>query len=161
MLNWDAVGAIGEILGSGVVLISLIYIAIQVRDTKTATERTSRIERTNALSRTMLETPQLANIVAKINEVDGSNPFVTEMCSTYGLTLAESELYLRYVSTNWRQLETDFLTVKDDAYIATPIRVQLNIPSSRRFFEIQRRRFNHSFVDYVDKLTSDLDQRAT
>ena len=42
MLNWDVVAAIGEIVGSGVVLISLIYIAIQVRDTKTATERASR-----------------------------------------------------------------------------------------------------------------------
>ena len=160
MFNWDAVGAIGEIVGSGVVLISLIYIAIQVRDTKTATERTSRTERINNLSRTMLETPQLATIVAKVNEVDGSNPFVMEMCSTYGLSLAESELYLRYLSINWRQLETDFLTVKDEAYVATPIRVQLNMPSSRRFIEIQGRRFNNLFVEYVDKLKSELDGQA-
>ena len=160
MLNWDAVGAIGENVGSGVVLISLIYIAIQVRDTKTATERASRTERSNALSRTMLETPQLATIVAKVNAVDGSNSFVTEMCSTYGLTLAESELYFRYVSTNWRQLETDFLTMKDEDYVAIPVRVQLNIPSSRRFFEIQNRGFDNLFVDYVDKLTSGLDGRA-
>jgi hypothetical protein len=30
-MNWDAIGAIGEILGSIAVLISLVYLAIQIR----------------------------------------------------------------------------------------------------------------------------------
>ena len=31
MINWNAVGAIGELVGSGAVLITLIYLVIQLR----------------------------------------------------------------------------------------------------------------------------------
>ena len=30
-MNWDAVGAIGEIVGAGAVFASLVYLAIQIR----------------------------------------------------------------------------------------------------------------------------------
>jgi hypothetical protein len=97
-MNWEAAGAIGEVLGSIVVSASLIYIAIQVRETKVATAPAARIERNNAFSKTMLETPEISEIVAKINEVDGSDPFVSEMQKTYGLTAAQAELYYRLMN---------------------------------------------------------------
>jgi hypothetical protein len=31
-MNWDAIGAIGEIIGASAVFLSLIYVAIQIRD---------------------------------------------------------------------------------------------------------------------------------
>ena len=30
-MNWDAIGAIGEIVGAGAVVISLVYLAVQIR----------------------------------------------------------------------------------------------------------------------------------
>ena len=31
MMNWDAIGAVGEIIGAGAVVVSLIYLATQIR----------------------------------------------------------------------------------------------------------------------------------
>jgi hypothetical protein len=155
-MNWEAIGAVGEIAGSCVVLVSLIYIAIQLRDTKKATTRTARLERNSALSRTVLETPELAEILSKINKVDGSSQFVGEMQLTYNLSPAEAELYLRYLATAWRTLETDFLTLDDDTQIKAPIIGQLQTPSSSRFIEIRGNKFNPDFVKLVDRLKNDM-----
>jgi hypothetical protein len=160
-VNWEAIGAIGELGGSIVVLVSLLYIAIQVRDTKLGIERSARIERNNALSRTMLHTPEIASIVAKINEIDGSNVFVSEMVSTYDITTAESELYHRYLATAWRTLETDFVTLGDSVYVRTPVAHQLRIPSSRRFIETASRRFSPEFINMVDTIKREQDAKAT
>ena len=38
-MNWDAIGAIGQILGSVAVLITLAYLAVQIRQTKQQMQR--------------------------------------------------------------------------------------------------------------------------
>ena len=151
-MNWEMTGAIAEVTGACVVLVSLIYIALQLRDAKVATNRATRLERNNALSRTVLNTPGLADILAKISEVDGSHEFVKEMQTTYNLSSAEAELYLRYLATTWRTLETDSLTLNDGAYIRTPIGAQLRIPSSKKFIEIQGRRYDERFIKIVNEV---------
>ena len=40
-MNWEATGAIGEFLGAAAVLITLIYLAVQVRQGNTAEQRES------------------------------------------------------------------------------------------------------------------------
>ena len=40
-MNWEAIGAVGEILGALAVLITLIYLALQVRQNTRATNRTA------------------------------------------------------------------------------------------------------------------------
>ncbi len=37
-MNWDAIGAVGEIVGAAAVVITLIYLAVQVRSARTATD---------------------------------------------------------------------------------------------------------------------------
>ena len=36
MLNWDAIGAIGELVGATAVFVSIIYLALQIRQNSTA-----------------------------------------------------------------------------------------------------------------------------
>lgn len=64
-MNWDAIGAIGEILGAGAVFASLIYLAVQIKSSsKIATGESERevwskwIETVHGL----LSTPQAARI---------------------------------------------------------------------------------------------------
>ena len=38
-MNWDAIGAIGEIIGAAGVISTLIYLAIQIRQNTTAMNR--------------------------------------------------------------------------------------------------------------------------
>jgi hypothetical protein len=42
-VNWEAIGAIGELVGGVAVIVTLIYLAIQVRQSKTLLERNEKI----------------------------------------------------------------------------------------------------------------------
>ena len=53
-MNWDAIGAIGEILGATAVLVSLIYLSIQIRHNSRQVEEQTRA--LNADSVTAIET---------------------------------------------------------------------------------------------------------
>ena len=44
-MNWDAIGAVGEILGAGAVVVTLAYLAIQVRYAKNAAADVNRLSR--------------------------------------------------------------------------------------------------------------------
>ena len=38
-MNWDAIGAVGEIVGALAVVVTLIYLAVQTRHSAAATQR--------------------------------------------------------------------------------------------------------------------------
>ena len=42
-MNWDAIGALGEVLGSGLVMISLIYLAVQVSQSNRDAEASAEV----------------------------------------------------------------------------------------------------------------------
>ena len=44
-MNWDAISAISESLGTIAVLVTLIYLTVQVKDSKRASADSNRIER--------------------------------------------------------------------------------------------------------------------
>ncbi len=43
MINWDAIGAIGEVVGAGAVVITLVYLALQVRENSRQLRLTSTL----------------------------------------------------------------------------------------------------------------------
>ena len=47
-MNWDAIGAIGEIVGAGAVVVTLIYLSLQIRETSRQMRVTSLTD-SNAL----------------------------------------------------------------------------------------------------------------
>jgi len=67
-VNWDAIGAIGEIVGAVAVVLTLIYLASQVRqarnDQKVAAIRTTRNIR-REWSKFVVDSPYVPKIVAK------------------------------------------------------------------------------------------------
>ena len=72
-MNWDAIGAIGEILGALVVLITLIYLATQIRQSNrigvTASEAEFRMM-AQAVNRSILELPEGDPFLDKLLEKD-------------------------------------------------------------------------------------------
>ena len=48
-MNWEAIGAIGEIVGAVAVVLTLAYLAIQVRHAKEAAADTNRLERSQGV----------------------------------------------------------------------------------------------------------------
>ncbi len=67
-MNWDAIGALGEVLGALTVLVTLGYLAIQIRQ-NTAALRISNenvlIERQDAIVATLVTDPSLAALQVK------------------------------------------------------------------------------------------------
>ncbi len=75
--NWDAIGAIGEIIGAVAVVATLLYLASQTRHTRTAVESAANIGTAEAHSRfrqSLMTNSDLADLLARAN----SDPAVTE-----------------------------------------------------------------------------------
>ena len=53
-MNWEAIGALGEIVGALAVVLTLAYLAIQVRRAKEAAADTNRLERSKGVRDMML-----------------------------------------------------------------------------------------------------------
>jgi len=62
-MNWDAIGAIGEVVGAAAVVVSLIYVSIQLRAGTRALQTTTRDSVTKSLlewNYVVMDDPQLA-----------------------------------------------------------------------------------------------------
>ena len=67
-MNWDAVGAIAEILGSITVISTLFYLALQVkhaRDQIRTSVRESRNTAARELQLSVIQNPQLVRVMGK------------------------------------------------------------------------------------------------
>lgn len=69
-MNWEAIGAVGEVLGAIAVIATLLYLANQTRHTRTAVEVNSNMGTVEAHSRfrqSLIGNTELANLLAKAN----------------------------------------------------------------------------------------------
>ncbi len=76
-MNWDALGAIGEIVGASAVLITLVYLARQVgharREQQISAVRANRDER-RQFFQTTRDSPYLPAIVSKLQQGEPLSP---------------------------------------------------------------------------------------
>ena len=64
-MNWEALGAIGELLGASGVVISLAYLAIQIKATRVANKKAAlqgAYSKYNEVRRSLFENPELAEL---------------------------------------------------------------------------------------------------
>jgi hypothetical protein len=93
-VNWEEVSAIGQVLGSLAVFVTLGYLAVQVRHARTDLQRSisqGRSEAIRSLLLTRATDERLARIIAKADAAYGSEPqpFVAELVKR-GLTIDEA-----------------------------------------------------------------------
>jgi len=72
-MNWDAIGAVGEILGAIAVVFSLVYLAFQIKQSNRIGIRESRSEIAKVLgdiNRLSLENPSTAILLGKLRLED-------------------------------------------------------------------------------------------
>jgi len=108
-MNWDAIGAIGEVLGSIAVFITLGYLAVQVRHAREAVARSSRQSRYDALREAYMmwaSSPELAESTAKLGTslaLPGSR--FTEVAMDAGLSRSEALLVMNSMRVSWTLTE--------------------------------------------------------
>jgi hypothetical protein len=89
-MNWDAIGAVGEILGATVVFITLIYLAIQVKHAKVSAADTNRLARTRGV--TDMQLALLANREAftAFAKASGTDSYYQKLADEFDLTYEEA-----------------------------------------------------------------------
>lgn len=154
-MNWEAIGAVGETLGAVAVVISLIYVAIQIRQNthETRMHRTQSLVSANSdVNFQMANNKQLADIfqagVLDFQQLPGS-----EQMRFGALTFSAFNRYsFAYHQFLNGQLEEIFWDV-----IERELLVFLNLPGAHAWWEKDKSRFLPEFVDHMDALIREAD----
>jgi hypothetical protein len=148
-MNWDAVGAIGEIVGALAVVISLVYLASQIR-TQNRESRAASVHQVIEGYRSSiaaLHEPEMADIwVAGIADFDSLAPAQRLRFVVY-MTVALRSFEDAYFQWREGRLETDVWNA-----LLTPLIDVKSTSAFDRFWELRRHHFRAEFADYVDNL---------
>ena len=149
-MNWEAIGAVAEAAGALGVLVSIVYLALQVKQN---TEE-SRIARAQSLN--------TAN--ADANALVANNPELSVIVRSGMIdfeALSESDKF------RFSTIFFSFMTKYDFSYhqrksgrldevfwkrTESEIRTFLTLPGSRHWWTRDRSRFSAEFADYVDRI---------
>ena len=89
-MNWDAVGAIGEIVGALAVVLTLGYLAIQVSYAKKATTDATSLNRANGVQAMLIAYATDDGLRNSVNKAQGNTEYLTELANKFGLSNEEA-----------------------------------------------------------------------
>jgi hypothetical protein len=84
-MNWDAIGAIGEIVGAAAVVLTLGYLALQIRHSKQATTDSNRIARSNGVREWLLVMASNDRLRESWDAFTNMNDFHMETSKQFGV----------------------------------------------------------------------------
>lgn len=148
-MNWDAIGAIGEIVGASAVVMSLVYLASQIR----IQNRESRAASVHQViegyrsSIAALHEPEMAEVwVRAISDYDSLSESQRLRFVVY-LTVALRSFEDAYFQWREGRLEAEIW----QGLIAPLVDVK-STSAFERFWKIRRHHFRTDFADYLDTL---------
>ncbi|MDJ0790248.1 MAG: hypothetical protein QNK05_25935 [Myxococcota bacterium] len=148
-MSWEAAGAIGEIVGAAAVVVSLVYLASQIRtqnrEARAASVHQVMHEYAEAISR--LHDPEMAEIWVRAHEdFDSLSPPQRLRFIIYLMVAVRSfeDAYFQ-----WREGR-----LEDDVWRAllAPLRDVKSTEAFGRFWELRRHQVRPEFADYLDGL---------
>ena len=151
-INWEAAGAIGEILGAVVVVVTIIYLSMQVRHAREATVAATELEASVHLSRLterIADTPSLQetwNVFAKHEDVS------PEAAQEY---LWHMATYCHLAEGVWEQHRRGFLSEHSWKEWERVIVGVLSPPVPAAWWEQRLGPFSTEFYDFVDQRLED------
>jgi hypothetical protein len=157
-LNWEAIGAVGEILGALAVVITLAFLAVQVRQNSRSIRMSTRARATetfsNALS--MMQQPGMAELgLSGLQDFQALNPADQLRFASHSLRMWRviEDIYFQ-----WREGDLD-----DDAWAEHRLYLldTLLIPSNREVFNQRKQWLDPRFVEYVELELAGHDREVT
>lgn len=144
-MNWEAIGAIGDILGGAGVIGTLIYLTLQIRQNTRAIRSSNRYAWLNAIQQHDVVLAQYNSTVHRVT--------AKERLEGEDETLVAAILWsllnpLEMLYFEWREGNID------DAYFAARLEglaVWLTFPTVRPVFDRYRTTLDARFVDHVEK----------
>ncbi len=154
-MNWDAIGAVGEIVGALAVLITLIYLARQVtharREQQIAAFRANRDERRQFFE-ALRDSPYMPSILCKLQAGEPLEPEDQLRWSTHK-SLAWSILY-----SEWVQSQLDLKGEFSPDFDVT-LEFSMRLPGMVEWFhDMGTRLYPASFRSHVERVQQRLAQ---
>jgi hypothetical protein len=148
-LNWDAIGAVGEILGAGAVVVSLFYLGIQIR----TQNKQQQLAAVHDISTAFRET------YTKFNDADIADILVRGNKDFASLTDTEKVRLFATVNPFLKVLEEAHEQYNQGRFdesmwqaLVTQYSFFLSAPALEEIWKQRRGHFNPSFRDFVDGL---------
>jgi len=163
-MDWNAIGAVGELVGAAAVLITVIYLAIQVRHTRDALQRAVRQSRAE-VSRNRLQIratdKRLNELMVKARQSFGevtTNPFVKVLMEQVGFDLPDALAVHSELLAEWQYrvqfiLDIEELTPGERLEFDNTVRrLYGTAPLTKTWYELHGRKLNPDVVAYIDEL---------
>ena len=162
-MNWEEVSAIGQMLGAVAVFVTLGYLAVQLRHSRTALLSSITLTRAAMLrdhAMTTATNEGIAGLLVKAQTaISGRNrPFVEEMVGRAGLTVEEANRVFWFFLGFWQIRSESLRHLKElpDSErkdFDTRMRVQYSAGSLERvWYESNRDILGADAVRYIDNL---------
>ncbi len=159
-MNWDALGAIGEIVGALAVVITLVYLASQVRYARNATIDQNRLSRSSAIREILLATA--GNDDLRISQMKnwGLEQYYDSLAEELGITSTEASRNewadIVYFWMYWGQWNTTH-DPKDLLELEHVITKLYSLPGVRHTWDVSpvgKVFLDDDFVEFVDGVLS-------
>ena len=148
-MNWEAIGAIGELLGASAVVTSLVYLSIQIRtqnkETRLAAMHEIRMEFRSALS--TFADSSMSALFARANEDYDSltdADAIAIISGLYPILRIWEEAYFQY--------EQGRLDERVWAGINSQYTSYLSYPAMSKIWKLRRKHFDSEFQNFVDNV---------
>ena len=148
-MNWDAIGAVGEIVGAFAVVISLVYLATQIR----IQNRESRAASVHQVIEGYRST------IAGLYEPEMAEIWVQAMSDFDALSPSQRLRFLIYLTVALRSFEDAYFQWREGRLEAeiwhgllTPLVDLKSTTAFGRFWKMRRHHFRPEFADHVDAL---------
>ena len=149
-MNWDAIGAIGEVLGAIVTIGTIIYLAIQIRHNREATQASSENEANMQFTRFCERIADDRKLQKTWDLVAANDPDLTEEDALHFVWNIAGMMYT--CEAVWKQNRGGFLSNDTWANWERFSLGMLRIPLLRRWWDDRRSLHSPEFFDYFDKL---------
>ena len=124
-----------EIAASTAVVVSLVFLTLEIRDNTRALEGQAVRERAAALNQAYVESPLAPSILAKIKGVDGPEPAEALLIERYGLTYEEAGIWARRLADVWTGLEAEFIRDGQSQGLQDRVQLLLLYPDVQVFWD--------------------------
>jgi hypothetical protein len=150
---FELLGNLGEFLGSLAVVVTLLYLARQVKHARIESERQAREASRSRNTDGIANSAYLPRILARMQEVDDSVGSVQKaLIEAYGLSIEDSIRWTRYQMGTWHSWEDRYRTFGHTDDLSARISSFLDGRDSLLYWRARRVAHVPEFRRYVDDI---------
>ena len=149
-MNWEAISAVGEIIGAIAVIMTLMYLAIQIKDSARATRSEALTDATTAMQAFYLEIGSNSS---------ASDLFLQGLTDPDSLSRKAQYQYVFLLHSGFLGFQRTFFLAKEGTLdthlrdsIGTAIHAVNHLPGMRFYWRQRKAFFQPEFVAWVEEL---------